>query len=115
MAEQERILIGATTAHVGETVRISGWVVSRRGHGKITFIDVRDRSGVLQTVGVKLEQSVSMYDVVDVTGLVKDRPAHMVNANLETGTVELEISSLQVVNKAQELPFDMGGLNLDVS
>jgi nondiscriminating aspartyl-tRNA synthetase len=115
MAQEPRILISETVSHIGKTVRINGWVVSRRDHGKIAFIDVRDRTGILQTVGVKLTETVSMFDVVQILGVVKERPVHMVNANLATGSVELEIASLHILNHATELPFDMGGQNLDVS
>lgn len=111
----ERTLIIDTVKDVGQTVRLGGWVVSRRDHGKITFLDIRDRSGVAQTVGFKLESVPGMFDVVEVEGLVKERPANMVNADLPTGTVEIEIQQLSILNKAAELPFDMGGLDLDVS
>ena len=111
----ERTLSADTTQKIGETVRLAGWIVARRDHGKITFLDLRDRAGVTQCVGFKLEQVPSMYDVVELEGLIKERPANMVNPDLVTGTVEIEIKDLKIVNKAAELPFDMGGVDLEVS
>ncbi len=89
--------------------------MARRDHGKITFLDVRDRSGIAQCVGFKLETVPNMFDVVELEGLVKERPEKMVNPDLATGTVEIEIKNLTVLNKSAELPFDMGGIDLDVS
>lgn len=111
----ERTLIKDTVENIGQTVRLSGWVVSRRDHGKVTFLDIKDRSGIVQCVGYKLEIVPGMFEVVTITGLVKERPANMVNPDLPTGTVEIEINDLQTLNKAAELPFDMGGLDLEVS
>ena len=111
----ERILTKDIVEQVGKQVRIAGWVANRRDHGKITFLDLRDRSGIAQLVGVKLETVPNMLDTVEVIGLVKQRPEKMINPDLATGTVEIEIESLKVLNPAAELPFDMGGISLDVS
>ena len=111
----ERILTKDIVEQIGKQVRIAGWVANRRDHGKITFLDLRDRSGIAQLVGVKLETVPNMLDTVEVIGVVKQRPEKMVNPDLATGTVEIEIESLKVLNPAAELPFDMGGLSLDVS
>ena len=101
----ERILTKDIVEQVGKQVRIAGWVANRRDHGKITFLDLRDRSGIAQLVGVKLETVPNMLDTVEVIGLVKQRPAKMVNPDLGTGTVEIEIESLKVLNPAAELPY----------
>lgn len=111
----QRILTKDIVEQVGKKVRIAGWVANRRDHGKITFLDIRDRSGVAQLVGIKLDTIPSMLDTVEITGLVKQRPEKMVNSDLATGTVEIEIETLKILNPAAELPFDMGGINLDVS
>ncbi len=111
----ERTLTKNIVKQVGKQVRIAGWVANRRDHGKITFLDIRDRSGIAQLVGIKLEAVPNMFDTVEIVGLVKQRPEKMVNPDLATGTVEIEIESLKILNPAAELPFDMGGLNLDVS
>ena len=111
----ERILNQQVVSHIGETVRLAGWIANRRDHGKITFIDLRDRSGIAQMVGIKLENIPNMFDAVEVVGLVKERPQKMINTDLATGTVEIEIQELKILNPSAELPFDMGGLDLEVS
>ena len=111
----ERILNQQVVNHIGETVRLAGWIANRRDHGKITFIDLRDRSGIAQMVGIKLENIPNMFDAVEVVGLVKERPQKMINTDLATGTVEIEIQELKILNPSAELPFDMGGLDLEVS
>jgi len=100
-----RTLAIETTAKVGETVTLQGWVLARRDHGKIMFLDLRDRSGVVQMVGTKTLGDARAEDVIEVTGLVKQRPDSMVNAKIPTGTVELEIQSLTVLTHAHEMPF----------
>lgn len=110
-----RILNLQTLDQIGQTVTLSGWITARRDHGKVTFLDIRDRSGAIQAVGYKMETLPSMYDVVQIEGLVKQRPDKMVNPELATGTVEIDIQKLDILNAAKELPFDMGGLDLDVS
>ncbi len=111
-----RTLIQETLKKVGQTVLLKGWVNRRRDHGKLTFIDLRDRSGILQIVCQNMASDLSLQNVVEIEGLVKKRPANMVNEDLETGTVELEAKKINLLVKAAELPFDMGGpkLNLEL-
>lgn len=92
-----------TVDSVGEEVTLRGWVLSRRNHGKISFIDLRDRSGFVQVVGPKSD--VAAEDVVEVIGLVKRRPDSMINSKIPTGTVEVEIREIKVISHAKELPF----------
>lgn len=113
----ERTLIIDCINKVGEIVKISCVVQTRRDHGKIAFLDVSDRSGVIQVVyggQVPLPQLHSQ-DVVSITGKVNRRPEHMVNKKIPTGGIELEITGpLEILSKAAELPFDMGGKDLDL-
>lgn len=111
----ERVLIIDCNSHVGETVKICGWVQTRRDHGKIIFLDILDRSGLIQVVATG-EQAGSLHpqDVVCVEGQVNKRPEKLINPNLKTGTVEIESSSIEVLAKAEELPFDMGAKELDL-
>ena len=111
----ERTLIKDTIEKVGEKIRVDGWVDSIRDHGKITFIDLRDRTGIIQCVGQDL-QKVSPESVVVIEGIVAKRPEKLVNPNLETGIVEIQIEQIEVVSKAAELPFDIGteDLNLEL-
>lgn len=100
-----RTLTIQTVDKVGETVTLMGWVLARRDHGKIMFMDLRDRSGVVQLVGSKSLGDARAEDVVEVTGIVKKRPEAMVNAKVPTGTIEIEVTGLTVISKAHELPF----------
>lgn len=107
-----RTLIKDTINKVGETVLINGWVSIRRDHGKIIFLDVWDRSGVIQIVCTTSTAGVG--DAVEITGLVKARPEKLVNPKLATGTVELEAKEITVLAKSETYPFDMGKPELDL-
>lgn len=111
----ERTLITNTVDKIGEKVRLEGWANTIRDHGKITFVDLRDRSGVVQCVGVNLER-VSPESVIEIIGTVAKRPEKLVNEKIKTGGVEIQIESLKLISPAAELPFDMGteDLNLDL-
>ena len=110
----KRFLISETAKHIGEKVKVAGWVNVRRAHGKILFIDLRDRSGILQCVFVPsakeaydAAQEIRTEWVVELTGQIVVRPEKMVNAQIETGKVELAVEELRVLSKAQTLPFDV--------
>lgn len=100
-----RTLAIETAGKIGEVVTLQGWVLARRDHGKIMFLDLRDRSGVVQMVGTKALGDARAEDVVEVTGLVKKRPDSMINAKISTGGVEVEIQAITVISKAHEMPF----------
>jgi aspartyl-tRNA synthetase len=110
-----RTLIAQTPTLVGQTVKLQGWVKTKRDHGKITFIDLRDRSGVVQCVGYKLMGELTGESVIELTGLVKARPEKLVNTELPTGTIEIEVHTYQVLNPAKELPILVEGDGKDVS
>ncbi|MFA5932841.1 MAG: aspartate--tRNA(Asn) ligase [Microgenomates group bacterium] len=111
----QRTLIIDCNKNIGETVEICGWVQTRRDHGKIVFLDVLDRSGVIQVVvmGDKAGD-LRPQDVVCIEGNVAKRPEHMINKNLSTGEIELQAEKVEILSKAEELPFDMGGKDLDL-
>src|SRR3989344_6222479 len=119
----ERTLILDCNNKIGETVKICGWVQVSRDHGKILFLDVLDRSGLIQVVGGD-GQGVDLrpQDVVCITGTVKKRPENLVNQqavssankNIPTGEIEISAENIEVLSKAGELPFDMGGKDLDL-
>lgn len=109
----ERTLVASTPEKVGESVRLEGWVNTIRDHGKISFIDLRDRSGIIQCVGANLEK-VSPESVVEIVGTVAKRPEKLVNEKIKTGGVEIQIETLKVISPAAELPFDMGTEDLNV-
>jgi aspartyl-tRNA synthetase len=100
-------------SHVGETVTLAGWVNRRRDHGGVTFIDLRDRSGLVQVV-TNPEGSPDAHDfiqpvrnewVLKVTGRVNLRPEGMANPELATGEIEVKIEDVQVLNPAKTPPF----------
>lgn len=112
-----RTLISGTINKIDEEVIVKGWVNTRRDHGKVIFIDLRDRSGLLQVVFVDNEKAGEIRPewVVEIRGIVKKRPDKLVNPKLETGTVELQAKELKILAKSEELPFDTGMEELKVS
>ena len=117
-----RTLIKDTVEKIGEEVIIKGWVHIRRDHGKIIFLDVRDRSGLIQVVVIP-QVSQGAYDVaigirsefvVEIIGKINPRPEKLVNPKLFTGKIELEAKEIKVLAKAEPLPFDMGGEDLNL-
>lgn len=110
-----RTLSGETPQKIGETITLKGWINSRRDHGKIVFIDLRDRTGLVQVVASpELVEGLHNEDVLEITGIVKTRPEKLVNPKLTSGTVEIEAQSVQLISKSAELPFDMGQETLDL-
>jgi nondiscriminating aspartyl-tRNA synthetase len=109
----ERTLAKETIKKVGQKVKLQGWVNTVRDHGSITFIDLRDRSGVIQCVGEGLIKA-PLQSVVEIIGEVKKRPDKMVNQKIGTGGVEIKIEKLDFLAKAEELPFDMGKDELEL-
>lgn len=101
----DRTYIAQTTEKVGQEVLLKGWVDTKRDHGKLTFIDLRDKSGIVQCVGFQKMGELTVESVVEITGMVKARPERMINPNLPTGTVEVDVTEYTVLNKAQELPL----------
>ena len=107
----QRTNIAETTALLGQKVTIKGWIDTRRDMGKIVFLDIRDRSGIIQVVVIPktppAEVAGRLRDewVVSITGLVKARPEKMINPNIATGTVEMEALEIEVLNEAATPPF----------
>jgi aspartyl-tRNA synthetase len=100
-------------SHAGETVTLAGWVHRRRDHGGVTFIDLRDRYGIVQIVA-NPENSPQAHQaatdvraewVIQVTGTVRRRPEGMENPNLATGEIEVDVEELNVLNPAKQPPF----------
>jgi len=110
----QRTLIKDTTKVIGKKVKLQGWTNVIRDHGKITFIDLRDRTGIIQCVGANLEK-IEPESVVAITGTVSNRPEKLINKNIETGAVEIQIEDVEVISHAKELPFpiDKDGYELD--
>ena len=94
---------------VGKTVTLAGWVAKKRDLGGLLFIDLRDRTGIIQLVinpdnkVFELANSLKNEYVIEVTGKVVERSSK--NPNLKTGDIEIEVESLEVLNTCEELPF----------
>ena len=110
----DRTLILKAAGKVGEKVLLAGWVVTRRDHGKLVFIDLLDRSGIIQVVGGEELSSLRPQDVIEIEGKVQKRPEKMVNRKIPTGGVEVSPEKVNVLSKAEEMPFDMGGESLNL-
>ena len=111
----QRILNNDTPKHIGKKVRVCGWVNSLRHHGGIVFLDLRDRSGILQMVCQPiLAKGIGEEYALEVEGEVKKRPTKMVNPELETGEVELQAEKVKILAKAEVLPFDLKDLKLSL-
>jgi nondiscriminating aspartyl-tRNA synthetase len=110
----ERTLALESLQKIGETILLKGWVDVKRDHGKIGFIDLRDRSAKIQ-IFMTGEQIAPLHteDVVYITGKVQKRPEKLINPHLSTGTVEIVADNIEIISKAAELPFDIGKDNLD--
>lgn len=100
---------------IGEKVRISGWLNSRRDHGGIVFFDLRDRSGLMQVVcPTALAEGIKEEFVLEIEGEAKKRPANMVNPELLTGEVEIKAEKVRILAKSDALPFDIKDLNVSL-
>lgn len=111
----ERTLIKDSTEKVGEKVKLQGWVNTYRGQSKITFMDLRDYTGLVQCVYEGKMKDITVETVVEIIGTVKERPESMVNKEIETGTVELEVEEYKILNKCEALPIPVQGDGYDVS
>lgn len=116
----QRTLIGELGAHIGETVRVEGWVDVRRDQGKMVFFDFRDRSGLVQGVVLPASEAIATAKevrgeyVVRVEGVVNKRPDKNVQAEKQNGDIELEVKVIEVLSPAAPLPFELSeSLNLD--
>jgi len=111
-----RTFVADTTSKVGETVTLKGWVNSRRDHGGLIFIDIRDHTGVAQ-LNIRPEQAEafatgeSLRDefVIAATGTVVEREEGLKNPNLATGGVEVKVESLSILNRSEALPIQIQG------
>ncbi|HKT85190.1 MAG TPA: aspartate--tRNA ligase [Novosphingobium sp.] len=104
-----------TSAEVGQTVRLSGWVHRKRDHGGVLFVDVRDHYGMTQVVAdadspaLEILDALRLESVVTIEGAVKARTEATVNPNLSTGEIEVFARSATVLSRAEELPMPVAG------
>jgi aspartyl-tRNA synthetase len=88
-----------------ETVELYGWVDTKRDHKKVVFIDLRDRSAIVQVVGGEELKQVSTEDVVKIEGKVVKRPEKLVNPNIITGRIEVQCTNCKILNNAETVPI----------
>ncbi len=101
---------------IGQEVRVAGWVVSRRDHGGVIFIDLRDKDEIVQLVcdpadsqeAHRVADGVRDQYVLIATGKVRARGEGLENPNLKTGKVEIVVSELKIENSSKPMPFDLG-------
>ena len=128
----ERILIKDIVNRIGQKVVLKGWVDVRRDHGKLIFIDLRDSSGKVQVIFIMrpatgdLTKVSDVYRdrimadrlrpewVIEIEGVVKERPKSMENPDLPTGKIEIEVTKLKILNEAKTPPIDVFGKGDDI-
>jgi len=110
-----------TAASVGETVRLAGWVNRRRDLGRITFADLRDRSGLVQLLfasddlNLQDAHTLNREDVIAVRGTVARRSAGNINPEMPTGEVEVRVDELRILNRSKTPPFLVEGDGADTT
>ncbi|PIY80943.1 MAG: aspartate--tRNA ligase [Candidatus Pacebacteria bacterium CG_4_10_14_0_8_um_filter_42_14] len=107
--------ISESTEMIGQEITLQGWVDTKRDHGKLTFIDLRDRTGTVQCVGYQKMGELTPESVISITGMVKERPANMVNEKIPTGKIEVDVQSYEILNVAKELPIPVEGDGYDIN
>ena len=111
-----RVLSSDIVNHVGKIVTVKGWVQSRRDHGGLIFIDVRDHQGLTQLViqpeaatAFGLAEQLRDEFVVSASGEIHERSEHLKNPNLASGSVELKVTDLVILNRSEPLPIQLHG------
>ncbi len=107
-----RILAKNSIDKIGEKITVKGWVNSRRDHGGLIFIDLRDHSGLLQLVispdfaeSFELAEKCRDEFVISATGVIKERAENLKNPNISTGEIELIVENLEILNRSEPLPI----------
>jgi len=111
-----RTFVTDTVKKTGESVTVKGWVNSRRDHGGLIFIDLRDHTGVVQlnirpeqAEAFKLGEQLRDEFVISATGQVVEREAGLKNPNIATGGVEIKVETLEILNRSEALPIQISG------
>lgn len=109
---KNRVLAAETSAEVGKNITVAGWVHSRRDHGGLIFIDLRDHTGLVQLVinpdkpaAFKLAESLRDEFVIRASGVVTERGKGLKNPNIASGDVEIVVENLEILNRAETLPI----------
>ena len=102
-----------TAKDIGKEAVLLGWVHKRRDHGKIIFVDIRDRAGLTQIVFFKMKAAEELRSeyVIAVKGVVQQRPKGTENPNIPTGQIELGVEELEIINPSLTPPFELDNVN----
>lgn len=120
---KNRIYIKDLNQNIGKEIIIAGWVDVRRDQGKMVFFDMRDMTGRVQCVtlpshteAIEVAKTIRPEWVLKITGLVNKRPEKNIREGVINGDVEMEVTKIEVLSEAKELPFDMSleGYNLEL-
>jgi aspartyl-tRNA synthetase len=118
----ERVLAKDLGNYEEKEIAVTGWVDVRRDHGKLIFIDLRDRSGISQIIFLPGDKALQAEAdrlrpewVAKVTGVVKKRPAGMENKNIPNGAYEIAATKLEIINEAKTPPFEINADGRDVN
>ena len=108
----ERIVSKDVAAHIGSQITVAGWVHARRDHGGLIFVDLRDYTGLVQLVinpettdAFSLAEELRDEFVIRARGYVKERGEGLANPNIDSGTVEIVVDELTILNRAETLPI----------
>ena len=108
----ERIVSKDVAAHIGSQITVAGWVHARRDHGGLIFVDLRDYTGLVQLVinpettdAFSLAEELRDEFVIRARGHVKERGEGLANPNIDSGTVEIVVDELTILNRAETLPI----------
>ncbi|MCD6232837.1 aspartate--tRNA ligase [bacterium] len=119
----QRIFAIEASKHIDEQVKVCGWVSRRRDHGKVIFIDLRDKSDLVQIVFApdlepevyQLAEKLRAEWVIEVIGEVKKRPKGMENPKIATGSIEIKAKKIKILTQAKTLPFSVQTSGYDIS
>lgn len=111
-----RTYIKDTVGMESQEVKLNGWVSVRRDHGKLIFLDLRDKTGLIQLVvnpkvsaqAHKTASEVRNEYVLEVEGKINPRMENQINQDLPTGKIELEVRDIKILNKSEPVPFELG-------
>lgn len=111
-----RTLASSTPAALGSEVTVKGWVQTRRDHGGLIFIDLRDHSGIVQLIiqpdqaeAFSVAESLRGEFVIAATGVVVERDEALKNPNVATGNIEIKVNAIEILNRAETLPIQIEG------
>jgi len=122
MSDLKRIFSSKAHEFVGQEIKLQGWIKIRRDHGKLIFLDLRDKDGIIQVVvnpkvseeSYKVAQEFRPEFVVEIVGKVNKRPEGTINKDLASGTVEIEAKKVSILNTSETPPIDVTTEGLEI-